>query len=358
VRRTLLSLAMAAALLFPVATSRPVAADTASCAALVGAIAFISGPYAAVIGGGVASSTSICSGPFGAAPSPCDITQVGASASNGGNGHHYDYVMLGDCGGAHVIADYDVITKRATEQITSSLGTVTSIFSCQGDPWSAPSGQTPACDWNSRSSSFVNTTPDPTYPSSVTVLSDNSRAALNGQLQNAIKQLQSSANTAPTGTIHSTGAGGELRVDCPNGTHDPQLIDGWPHLDLCSTGRAVAALHFLMSEPGFVGGDLVYFSPRWVSAVNQWDQARGVPADGTVGPVEWRGLTDTVQNGSQGNAVEAVQLLLRAGGETVAVDGNFGPQTDAAVQDYQTNHNLAVDGVVGPQTWQSLLSGS
>jgi peptidoglycan hydrolase-like protein with peptidoglycan-binding domain len=65
-----------------------------------------------------------------------------------------------------------------------------------------------------------------------------------------------------------------------------------------------------------------------------------------------------VQQGSQGNAVEAVQALLKASGEGVSVDGDFGQATDGAVRDYQTQHNLTVDGVVGPQTWQSLLSGN
>jgi peptidoglycan hydrolase-like protein with peptidoglycan-binding domain len=359
VKRTLLSLTMAAALLFPAATSRPVAADDAEC--VTGEI------FAAIFTLGIipAVTGDICR-PFDAASQPCGITQVGASASNGGNGHSYDYVITDPCSTVHVQAGYDVTTKQGKETLDGNGRKFQVLWSCTSDPWIAPPNPVPTC---TRVSASVSNSPDPnadtltlnaaTYPLSAAVISAISSQSLNGQLQNAIKQLQSSANTAPNGTIHTTGAAGDLmRAECPNGTHDPQLVFGWPRLDLCSSGRAVAALHFLLSEPGFTGGDVVYFSPRWVSAINQYDQAHGIPADGTVGPVEWQSLTATLQQGSQGNTVEAVQLLLRAGGETVAVDGNFGPQTDAAVQDYQANHGLVVDGVVGPQTWASLLSGS
>jgi Meckel syndrome type 1 protein len=54
--------------------------------------------------------------------------------------------------------------------------------------------------------------------------------------------------------------------------------------------------------------------------------------------------------GSQGDLVAHVQTKLG-----VASDGIFGPQTDAAVREYQLSAGLDVDGIVGLNTWSSLF---
>lgn len=58
----------------------------------------------------------------------------------------------------------------------------------------------------------------------------------------------------------------------------------------------------------------------------------------------------TIHRGDAGGWVRTLQRKL--GG--LAVDGVFGPKTDAAVRKYQRSHHLAADGVVGPITWRAL----
>jgi peptidoglycan hydrolase-like protein with peptidoglycan-binding domain len=62
-----------------------------------------------------------------------------------------------------------------------------------------------------------------------------------------------------------------------------------------------------------------------------------------------------VQNGSQGHPIWTLQLLLRARGHNLAVDGIFGSVTEAAVKAFQTAKGITADGVVAPQTWSALI---
>ena len=65
----------------------------------------------------------------------------------------------------------------------------------------------------------------------------------------------------------------------------------------------------------------------------------------------------TLSRGSMGPQVAELQRLLQAAGvPTGAVDGDFGPMTQAAVRRFQQAKGLSVDGVVGPQTWAALRS--
>lgn len=48
-------------------------------------------------------------------------------------------------------------------------------------------------------------------------------------------------------------------------------------------------------------------------------------------------------------------LLIHMAGQPITADGNFGPQTDTAVRNFQAFFKIAVDGVVGPQTWRTLI---
>ncbi len=62
-----------------------------------------------------------------------------------------------------------------------------------------------------------------------------------------------------------------------------------------------------------------------------------------------------VKSGSNGHPITTMQYLLRARGHSIAVDGVFGPKTEAAVKSFQAGHGLAADGIVGAATWAALV---
>jgi peptidoglycan hydrolase-like protein with peptidoglycan-binding domain len=66
----------------------------------------------------------------------------------------------------------------------------------------------------------------------------------------------------------------------------------------------------------------------------------------------------TISAGVTGDAVRRLQRALRRTPDLgIAVDGVFGPGTEAAVKDFQQGSGLTADGIVGPQTWAALPDG-
>jgi hypothetical protein len=66
----------------------------------------------------------------------------------------------------------------------------------------------------------------------------------------------------------------------------------------------------------------------------------------------------TLKKGNAGEIVVTLQNLLVEKGyiDRDYVDGDFGPGTEAAVKQFQTDNSLTADGIVGPATWQVLCS--
>jgi peptidoglycan hydrolase-like protein with peptidoglycan-binding domain len=137
----------------------------------------------------------------------------------------------------------------------------------------------------------------------------------------------------------------------------------WPLVRRGDQGHPVPSLQYLLRARGHgitVDG---IFGPRTDAAVRAFQQSRGLAVDGIVGPNTWTALVIQVRQGSQGDAVRAVQEefqfrnLSGDPNQGLQVDGIFGLQTDAAVRGFQQALQLAVDGIVGPITWRALVSG-
>jgi peptidoglycan hydrolase-like protein with peptidoglycan-binding domain len=59
----------------------------------------------------------------------------------------------------------------------------------------------------------------------------------------------------------------------------------------------------------------------------------------------------------QDRMVHRLQGLVTALGSRVAIDGIFGPNTEAAVKDQQRAFGLPVTGIVDDNTWIKLIEG-
>ena len=108
------------------------------------------------------------------------------------------------------------------------------------------------------------------------------------------------------------------------------------------------------------------FGPATETAVQQFQQGAGLAVDGVVGPATWNALPDggampTLEQGSTGLVVARLQNVLTNGAPGQwgtgpgPVDEDFGPQTKASVEAFQTWGGVTADGIVGDQTWSVSL---
>jgi peptidoglycan hydrolase-like protein with peptidoglycan-binding domain len=65
--------------------------------------------------------------------------------------------------------------------------------------------------------------------------------------------------------------------------------------------------------------------------------------------------TNPLRAGDHGAAVTVLQQRLNRAGQSVAVDGWYGPTTEAAVRAFQHSRHLVEDGIAGPRTQNALL---
>ena len=134
----------------------------------------------------------------------------------------------------------------------------------------------------------------------------------------------------------------------------------WPLEQEGSKGEDVRTVQYLVTAQGHSTGVDGIFGPLTKTAVEAFQSSRGLGVDGIVGPQTWPQLIILVQQGSNGDAVRAVQSQIHSRGDganQVAIDGIFGPATNSAVRAFQTLLGLSVDGIVGPQTWNHLVNG-
>ncbi len=136
-------------------------------------------------------------------------------------------------------------------------------------------------------------------------------------------------------------------------------MNSGPTLSVGSTGSDVERLQriFVMMKLLDYTGIDGNFGAKTQTAVTSFQQANGLAVDGVAGLATWQALPDDpdtpeLGEGSAGSEVWALQQALQKMGLYAApIDGQFGPDTEAAVRAYQTQRNITVDGVVGDETW-------
>ena len=90
-----------------------------------------------------------------------------------------------------------------------------------------------------------------------------------------------------------------------------------------------------------------------------WGELKKVDYDGSSDPGYDPGPVEhlTIRRGSKGDAVKECQKMLQKLGYDLGpcgIDSDYGRATEAAVKEFQRDHNLTQDGICGPKTWDAL----
>jgi zinc D-Ala-D-Ala carboxypeptidase len=126
----------------------------------------------------------------------------------------------------------------------------------------------------------------------------------------------------------------------------------WPVLREGMQSDTVVALQYLLRFQGQTVTVDGDFGPQTATAAQR--AGRASPINGT----DWVALTPLLRSGTENAAVRAAQHLLKEKyGANLAVTGLVGPTTQGAIADFQRGRCLAPDGIVGVFTWHALISG-
>ncbi len=150
-----------------------------------------------------------------------------------------------------------------------------------------------------------------------------------------------------------------------------------PALRVGSRGQEVEAWQKILVGAGLLPASGVdgRFGPQTEAATRTFQTRIGVTADGIVGPatreatarlLAWLAAAKPIpavppypgiaRRGDRGGQVRVWQDTLNGrAAARLAVDGVFGPATEAAVRAFQRREHLTADGIAGPATWHALV---
>ncbi|MFE3875843.1 N-acetylmuramoyl-L-alanine amidase [Kitasatospora sp. NPDC059146] len=130
----------------------------------------------------------------------------------------------------------------------------------------------------------------------------------------------------------------------------------WPVLGSGASGEKVRTLQYLLVQRGQSLTVDGSYGPTTQAAVTAFQNTTHASADGVAGNQTWSQAVAPLARGASGSAVQAVQSQLVAHGIQVSVDGAFGPGTQTGVTSFQSSAGLPADGLVDARTWSRLLA--
>ncbi|MEO3756202.1 phosphodiester glycosidase family protein [Streptomyces sp. B6B3] len=132
----------------------------------------------------------------------------------------------------------------------------------------------------------------------------------------------------------------------------------WPEVRNGEESVEVLTVQHLLRNQGATITADGVFGPNTLAAVTDFQAESGLAADGLVDTDTWLALAVPLDDGATGEAVRALQLQLNRYGFGLDVDGDFGPLTGAAVAEVRALFDLGGGTAVDATFWQWLVGSA
>ena len=187
--------------------------------------------------------------------------------------------------------------------------------------------------------------------------------------RNAVINFQSKKGLAADGDVGPTTWSALFNTSTSGGSGYSRILKLTSPL---MYGEDIKAVQNRLNSLGYNAGTADgYYGNGTRTAVINFQTAKGLDADGDVGPTTWNALFNTSNSGGSGYSrilkltsplmygedIRAVQNKLNSLGYNAGTaDGYYGNDTRNAVINFQTARGIDIDGEVGPTTWNTLFN--
>ncbi|WP_022793454.1 N-acetylmuramoyl-L-alanine amidase [Marinococcus halotolerans] len=179
--------------------------------------------------------------------------------------------------------------------------------------------------------------------------------------------------------LEEVGGKPESESEPENETEETEESENTASLSIGKSSERIQALQEDLNEAGFHVTDepTTYFGPKTEKAVEEFQEENDLTTDGAAGTKTLSALegvleskeeaeeeeseetntsNDLLSINDEGEEVQALQEQLNEAGFHVTDQPTtyFGPQTKAAVEEFQQEYELSIDGVAGPETLTKL----
>lgn len=130
----------------------------------------------------------------------------------------------------------------------------------------------------------------------------------------------------------------------------------WPNTQYGEYNTRVAVIQELLNQRGAGLAVDGKFGPDTQAALKSFQSKEGLTADGVAGKDTYSHLIVSLKSGSSGSAVKGLQHELRLYGYDISVTGTYDSETGKAVESFRNKYNLPAGTSTTTAVWNTMIA--